>query len=83
MDFDNDNLNINDNDVEDDERSSLYLLSTLFDDYMKCYKMLLDDLERVKSSGAIPTSDDTAFSSRLLVRAGFAYIEGAVSYLKY
>lgn len=67
----------------DDERCTSELITTLSEDFRKCQQLIIHDIEQAQKCGRKPTAEDTAFNARSLVRAGFAYIEGTVSCLKY
>lgn len=65
------------------DRTTYYLLSTLGNDYDKCYSALISTMDNCELEKGEVTSDDTNFNSRMLIHSAFAYIEGAASYLKY
>ena len=68
--------------MDDKERTTTELLQTLDSDYRECYSQLLkrlDEGERTED-GTIPAGN--GFAERQLIRAAFAYIEGATYVLK-
>lgn len=73
------------NDFTQDEENltTLDLLLTLEDDYNKCYKALLSVMDDSKKHNGEVTTADTNFNARMLIHSAFAYMEGAMSYLKF
>lgn len=75
--------NVDDSTQDEEDLTTLDLLLTLEDDYNKCYKALLSTMDDCKKNNGEVTTADTNFNARMLVHSAFAYIEGAMSYLKF
>lgn len=74
-------LSMNEDDCHD-ERTTGDLLETLNSDYLKCYQQIIMRLNSGDRSDDGLISADTEFDSRQLIRAAFAYIEGATYVIK-
>ncbi|ODS91171.1 MAG: hypothetical protein ABS45_12040 [Comamonas sp. SCN 65-56] len=66
----------------DDHRTTRELLETLDADYRKCYQHVIRQLNVADRTEDGLISADTEFEARQLIRAAFAYIEGATYILK-
>jgi hypothetical protein len=67
---------------DDDDRTTGELLETLDSDYLKCYQHLFRQLNLAETTADGSILADTEFEARQLIRAAFAYIEGATFVLK-
>ncbi|MEN1943215.1 hypothetical protein WCE55_05045 [Luteimonas sp. MJ293] len=68
--------------MEDDERTTGELLLALDSDYRRCYAGILDRINEGEHLEDGTISADHEFDARQLIRAAFAYIEGATFVLK-
>ncbi|WPL17828.1 hypothetical protein Thiowin_02870 [Thiorhodovibrio winogradskyi] len=69
-------------DEDMDERTTADLLEALDSDYQRCYQQIITRLDEGERDEKGNISADYEFEARQLIRAAFAYIEGAVFVIK-
>ncbi len=69
-------------DEDMDEWTTADLLEALDSDYRRCYQQIITRLDEGERDEKGNISADYEFEARQLIRAAFAYIEGAVFVIK-